>query len=322
VERGGYTSFKEYYVQPLTYTFDAADVTAHCAKYVPANIFKLAATTVEDCLFALSRNARNEVYVYKYFWGDKDSKIQSSWSKWVLDTSDVILNVDVIGTVIYLTIQRADGIYLESIDIQAASTDTVGVLVHLDRKVTLTGAYNAGTNTTTWTLPYPDASTAYQVILDSGFGTASGTVLTPARPTSTTLTYLGDYSAHTVIVGKKYTARYRFSQQFYKDQEKQTVAHANLMMKNIQLFFSRTGYFRAEVTPKYRDTFNYIYSGKSVGSQSWTVGSITLGDGVFNIPLHADSENIQIDLVNDSYLPSYFQSAEWEAQLSTRSKRI
>lgn len=321
INRGSYSSLKEYYVQPMTYTFDATDVTAHCPKYVPAGLFKIASTTVEDCLFALSRNERNAVYVYKYYWGDANTKLQSSWSKWIFDANDTILNVDVIDTVVYLTIQRADGIYLESLDLQVASVDSLGLLVHLDRKVSLTGVYNSGTGLTTWTLPYSDASTAFQVVLSESFGAAIGSMLVTSRPSSTVVAVAGDYAGHPVFIGKQYTLRYRFSKQYYKDKEKVAISHAQLMMKNMQIFFTNSGYFRAEVTPLYRDTYTYIYSGKVIGSGDWSVGNIAIGGGVFEIPLLTDSDSLTLDLINDSYLPSYFQSAEWEADLSTRSTR-
>ena len=321
INRGSYSSLKEYYVQPMTYTFDATDVTAHCPKYVPAGLFKIASTTVEDCLFALSRNERNAVYVYKYYWGDANTKLQSSWSKWIFDSTDTILNIDVIDTVVYLTIQRADGIYLESLDLQVASIDSLGVLIHLDRKVTLIGDYSSITGLTTWTLPYSDTSTNFQIVLNEGFGTAGGSMLVPIRPSATTLSVSGNYSSATVTVGKQYTLLYRFSKQYYKDKEKVAISHAQLMMKNMQIFFTNSGYFRAEVTPLYRDTYTYIYSGKTIGSSDWSVGAIAIGGGVFEIPLLTDSDSLTLDLINDSYLPSYFQSAEWEADLSTRSTR-
>jgi hypothetical protein len=321
INRGSFSSIKEYYVQPMTYTFDATDVTAHCPKYVPSGVFKIASTTVEDCLFALSRDERNALYVYKYYWGDASTKLQSSWSKWIFGADDVILNVDVIDTTAYLTIQRADGIYLESIDLQVSSSDSIGVLVHLDRRVTLTGTYSSTTGLTTWVLPYSDTSPDFQVVLGSGFGAASGTMQVPSRPSATTVTLAGNFTNSTVYVGKKYTLRYRFSKQFYKDKEKVAIAHGQLMMKNMQVFFTNTGYFRAEVTPLYRDTYTYIYSGKTVGSQEWTVGNVAIGGGIFTIPLMTDSDSLTLDLINDSYLPSYFQSAEWEADLSTRSTR-
>ncbi len=54
VEKGLYTGIREYFVQPLTYTNDAEDVTSHVPKYIPANVFKLVASNSEDMLFALN----------------------------------------------------------------------------------------------------------------------------------------------------------------------------------------------------------------------------------------------------------------------------
>lgn len=322
VDKGGYSSFKEYYVAPLTYTFDATDITAHVPKYIPTGTFSMIGSSTEDCMWTLNSTERNAIYVYKFYWGDKDTKVQSSWAKWVFDAQDTILSIDTVGTVLYLCVRRADGLYLESIDMQAASVDGLGVLVHLDRKTSLTGAYNSGTGLTTWTLPYADTATNFQIVLGEGFGTRAGTVVIPTRPTSSTMTAIGDYSTAACYIGRTYVSKYRFSEQFYKDKEKVSVTHSQIKMKNIQVQYTNTGYFRAEVTPKYRGTYSYTFTGQTVSGLNWTLGSISIGSGVANIPLFVDSQFVTIDLINDSYLPSYFQSAEWEAELSTRSVRM
>lgn len=320
VEKGGWTGVREYYVQPLTYTNDASEVTSHVPKYIPAGAFKIIPSNSEDILFVLNTTSRNEIHVYKYYWGSDDQKVQSSWSVWKFDSTDVILNGDVINNNLYLVVQRGDGIYLEVMNFQAGLTDSdMGILVHLDRKTKLTGTYNATTGMTTWTLPYPD--TNVQAVLGGGFSTKKGVVLNLTRPSSTTATALGDYSTSTVYFGRPYTMRYRLSEIYFKDNEdKSPITHYQLVLKNLEVIYSKTAYVRIEVTPKMRDTYKYIYTGKEIGVS--TLGEIAIEDGKLRAPVYSSTKDIKIDLINDTYLPCNLQSAEWEAVLSTLSRRI
>lgn len=320
VNRGNFTGIREYFVQPLTYTNDASDVTSHVPKYIPGGVYRIIGSSAEDILFVLNESVRNEMYVYKFYWGADDQKIQSSWSVWKMGENDKILNGDCINNYLYLVIQRTDGVYLEVINIQAGITDSdMGVLVHLDRKKKLTGTYNATTNKTTWTLPYPEAN--IQGVLGGGFGYQAGTVLNLQRPSSTTATAMGNFSDHQVYFGRPYTMRYRFSEIFFKDNsDKSVVSHYQLMLKNMEVLYDNTGYLRIEVTPAYRDTYKYVFTGKEVGVSD--LGTIPVATGSLKAPIYSDTKGLRIDLVNDSYLPSYLQAAEWEAVLSTLSRRL
>lgn len=320
VNRGNYTGIREYFVQPLTYTNDASDITSHVPKYVPGDVYRIIGSSSEDILFTLNGINRNEMHVYKFYWGTDDQKIQSSWSVWKFDENDKILNGACINNYLYLVIQRTDGVYLEVINIQAGIIDNdMGVLVHLDRKKKLTGTYNSATNKTTWTLPYPEANV--QAVLGGAFGYQAGVVLTLSRPSSTTATANGDYSGLQVYFGRPYTMRYRFSEVFFRDNaDKSVVSHYQLMLKNLEVLYNNTGYLRMEVTPKNRDTYKYVFTGQEVGVTE--LGSIPVATGSLKAPVYSDTKGLTIDLINDSYLPCYLQAAEWEAVLSTLSRRL
>ena len=320
VEKGGWTGVREYYVQPLTYTNDASEVTSHCPKYIPPGAFRIIPSNSEDVLFVLNTTNRNEIYVYKYYWGADNEKVQSSWSVWKFDSGDVILNGDVINNYLYLVIQRSDGIYLEMLNFQAGFTNTdMGILVHLDRKILSLGSYNSTTNQTTWTLPYADNN--LQVVLGGGYGSNKGVVPTIQRPSSTTITAYGNYSTSPAYIGRPYKMRYRLSEIFFKDNnDKSSITHYQLMLKNLDILYAKTGYIRVEVTPKMRNTYTYTYTGKEVGVTE--LGSISVQDGKLRAPIYTTTKDLSIEFINDTYLPCFLQSAEWEAVLSTLSRRI
>lgn len=320
VEKGGFTGIREYYVQPLTYTNDASEVTSHCPKYIPPGAFRIIPSNSEDLLFVLNSSNRNEIYVYKYYWGADNEKVQSSWSVWKFDDADIILNGEVINNYLYLVIQRSDGVYLEMLNFQAGFINSdMGILVHLDRKCLLTGTYNSATDLTSWTLPYAD--TNLKAVLGGGFGTAKGSILHITRPSPTTVTANGDYSTSSVYFGRPYTMRYQLSEIYFKDNnDKSSITHYQLMLKNLEVLYDKTGYLRVEITPSFRDPYVYTYTGTTIGATE--LGSIPIATGKLRAPVFTSTKNLKIEFINDTYLPCFLQSAEWEAILSTLSRRI
>jgi hypothetical protein len=320
-DRGNGSCIREYFVQKDTLTNDASDVTAHCPTYVPGGIFKMAASTSQDCVFALSNTERNTMYVYKFYWRN-DEKIQSAWSRWVLPEGDIILSVVTISTVVYLVIQRSDGVYLEKADVQQGLVDAdVGLRVHLDRRVLLTGSYDSGTNKTTWTLPYAESDTM-QVVLSGDFPSSKGGILTIERPTSSTITAVGDYSGGDAYVGRPFTTRVQLSEPFMRDKSGSPILDGRLQLKRLLVRYANSGAFRVEVTPQARDTFTYVNSGKRLGDASFLIGSPAVSTGSFNVPIMSRSDRVIVELVSDSYLPCSFQSADWVAEYTAKSNRV
>lgn len=320
VDRSGFTGFREYFVASYQLTFDADDITAHVPRYIPGGVFKMCGSTNENVIFALSGQDRASVYVYKYYWSGQE-KAQSSWSKWTLPGNPTILSMEMMNTKLYLVVQRADGVSLEVLDVQVGYAEVdLPLQVHLDRKAVLTGVYSAVTGLTTWTLPYSDEGV--QVVAGGGFIGRAGQLLTTTQTSPTTLTAVGDFSAATVYAGVPYTARYRFSIQYYRDQNKTAVADAILKLRNMKVYYTKSGYFRAEVTPLGRPMSYYTFTGKTIGTTAMVMGSAQLDSGVFKFDVFTDASNVKIELVNDSYLPSFFQSAEWMAMMTTKSQRV
>lgn len=322
VERKNYSGIREYYVDTDVVTHDAADITAHCPNYIPANVYLLASSSNEDLILCVSRNEPNVVYVYKYYWNGNE-KVQSCWSRWVFGSDATIIGMNIFDSEIFFVIQRTDDVYIESMDVAAGQLDgALGYLVLLDRKVELTGSYDSGTELTTWTLPYAyDKANAVQVITSDEFGSKKGRSLSVSRPSSTTVTAVGDHSAGKCIIGIPYTMRYRLSEQFVKDNSNVSIQSAKLMMRNLIVSYVDTGYFRVEVSTKYGKTYKYPFTGKVLGAPSFILGEVQIDTGTFRCPISLSSKEAIIDIVNDSFVPSQFQSAEWEALYTIRNRR-
>jgi hypothetical protein len=327
VPKGEYSGMREYFtIDDVSGTNDSTDITSHVPSYVPKNVYKVAPCLTEDLLVVLSKEQPSNMFIYKFFFNGQE-KLQSSWSKWTLNVNDAILNADFILSDLLLVIQRADGVYLEKLSV---ATGDIGAnepyTIHLDRKLTVPkssltydGAY---TNIPVANLPGVIDIGSWEAVVATGQPKAAGIRLTiQATPTGGKI--LGNYTDCDLVVGRKYNFRYAFSpitvkQQAGNAQKSDTVGR--LQLRTMQINYSNTGYFKANVKPSGRDAYEYIYSGKTIGLSSATVGVIDLDTGKMKFPILSQNTGVDIELSSDSPLPCSFLSADWEGMYVKRSK--
>lgn len=326
VPKGDFEGFREYYLDDNTSTNDAVDVTSHIPKYIAEGVFKTTAALNEDTLVVLSSGDPSAMYVYKFYWNNNE-KLQSSWSRWPLSSSDTILNAEFIQSKLYLTISRDDGVYQEVLDVSlGVASGNEPYEVMLDRKRTIPASFltYAAPYTTInpAQVPWPLDDGAY-VVVSSIYGSKPAGVLKDVLWDGTTAKFRGDLTGSDLIIGRRYAFRYRFSPLLPRvksptGEKADTVA--KLQVRNLRVQYSETGYFEAQVTPLGRDTYTYTFSGKVLGLDSATIGSVNLATGTFQFPVMAKNTEVVVELVNDSPLPSSFLSADWEGFHVKRSQ--
>ena len=320
-KKGDFSSIREYFIQSDTVITDAMEVTGHVPKYIPKNLSKLEASSNEDILICLSKDNQQKLYVYKWY-TDGRQKLQSSWSEWEMSTGSTILDIEIIENTLYLVISRSDGVFLESVDLQYLEDTGLTFHIRADRKTPLTGTYDSATNTTTWTLPYQ--YTGDVIAVKSGsWPTRKGVDITTSRPTNTTVAATGDYSAHPVIIGVPYTMTYEFSTQHVREKDgKQSVQSGRLQLRTMRVNYEDTGFFKVEVTPEARTSYEYEFTGVVLNQASSTIEDVILSDGTFRFPVQSKNDRVTIKILSDSYLPCAIQNAEWEGFYTIRSQRI
>jgi hypothetical protein len=331
--RGEYSGTMEYYLSPLTSLFDGQDITAPVAKYINGNITKLSTSNNEQVVVALSDGFPNGCYVYKYFYNGEE-KIQSAWSKFQFDSGASILSADFIEAILYLTIKRADGIFLEKINVETGFKDPFSTFsTRLDRRVTeasVTMSYNLATDTTTVTLPYTYyAGNKIQIVSrDVSSSTAvGGKVLTTftATGTGTTLPVKGDIRTKAFYAGVVYDLQYTFSTPLIRvssGQSKVAVTDGRFQVKSGILTYNNSLYFSVLVTPLYRDTYTNKFTGARLGTGGALIGQQKLVSGTYRFPVLSKNDAVSIELRNDSPFPCALLSIDWESWYQTRNQRL
>lgn len=346
-QKGSFAGIREYIIQGESQIRDAANVTIHVPRLIPTNVFKMAVSTNQDILVVLGSDNPNKLYVYRWLYGGDGQKALSAWFTYSINTNRSILNVDFIGTDLFVVIEEANKVTLEKIPFETEFRETnASFEYHLDHKVTeaTTGvsvSYSSGTGLTTFTVPY--RLRANMNIVGRYLGTGetstfvdaqgntktlvSGQVLSTTNLTNgstSTITATGDYRNSKFIIGEPYEMHYRFSKQRLTEQGAGSPEYVGgrLQIHHFYIKYEDAGFFKVEVTPENRDTSIHKFTGRLLGSASAAIGQINLDTGTFKVPIMSKSDRVDIDIKNDTFLPTRLASAEFEGIFHIRSRRI
>ena len=330
-ERGQYSGVREYITLPdNSDQNDAADVTAHVPRYIRGRIRSFTCSTNEDVLMILSEDEPNSIYVYKYCWNGSE-KIQSAWFRFVMQGS--VLGCFFVNAVCYLVMQYADGVYLEKMNFAPGVKDDWNTFEYcIDRKVTeselVSVAYDSAERRTTLRFPYPLPEGVTPVIVSrksetqqTGYGFLYDNVVVDEED-RTLVTVRGNASGRPLYAGLPYTSSYVFSTlALRQDQKSNAITTGRLQLRSMTLNCANTGYLEIKVTPTFRDTSTYVFTGRELGHGSNILGEMPLYSGTIKCPLLSLNTQVSIEATSDSFLPFSIVNASWEGFYNMRAQR-
>lgn len=178
--KDNFSGVREYFLNPENAFMEANDITINIPKYIEGRIRIMSASDTESLLAVLSNLNKNSLYVYKYL-NIGNERVQGAWTKFLFEKTDEILSIFFKKEILYLLVQRSDGLYFEKIDFQSfQAKDYLPYVPRLDRLVpvwssstnstqtNLTGittTYSSTTNRTTITLPFSYGNSIPQAVI-------------------------------------------------------------------------------------------------------------------------------------------------------------
>ena len=347
-QKGSFAGVREYIIQSAEIPIrDAANITIHVPRLILPNIFKMVVSTNQDILVLLGGDQGNKLYVYRWLYGGDGTKALSSWFTYTFNSNRTIKNIDFIGTDLFCVVQEASKATLEKIPFETEFKEpNANFQFHLDHKVTeattgVSTSYNSTTGLTTFTVPYRLRANMNIVgrYLSNGetstFVDVQGNtknlkpsqLLTTTNATdgsTSTITALGNYTNSKFIIGEPYEMHYRFSQQRLTEGGGGTPEQLSgrLQLHHFYIKYEDAGFFKVEVTPQNRDTSTHEFTGRLLGSASAAIGEINLDTGTFKVPIMSKSDRVNIDIKNNTFLPTRLASAEYEGIFHIRSRRV
>ena len=342
VPKGDFSGVREFFLPDSSGPVPISEeITSSIPRFIPDALASMTATVSEEGLVLLSKDEPRRIYLYKFFFQD-DTKLQSSWSYWELEGVKTIVGADILDSDLYLTIEYADGVYLERVALRPETVDVnTNIELLVDRKATEASCTVALTNAagldvqSTITLPYPINNTSSMAVVGryyAGNTMLHGQVLIPISQTLAggtggkgTLVVRGDLTAAKFYVGELYDLLYEFSTQYIKEQPPgggmAIAAGPKLQLRTWTMIFDKTSAFEIKITPRGRDTNTYPYNAITPGDAS-LLGSPGIKTNRFRVPVMTENLNAVIQLASSSPLPCRFQSAEWEGWYHTRATRL
>ena len=329
-ENDGFTILREFGIVEDLQEETAEEITNHIPSYIKGKGYEIVKHS--DFLFVLSDENLNEIYPYKFLFQRGEKKL-SSWSKWQFKAEEKVIGMHIFDSIAYFIIVRPDGTYLDKMSLQDAnlvglteSTSQLPFKVHLDRLTELTGVYNSGADTTSWTLPYPDDfGSTFRVVFGPSFsGKEGGQVQGVSQTTPTTLTATGAHSSGTCFIGKEYQFKYEFTEPTIKATvagRTSSLAGGVLKIRKFNVDYFNSGFFTMQITAPGRSAFSYTFTGRILGSPLNKIGTIPFETGEFKKMIMADAKDLKIELISDSYLPCAFTGADWEGNHVVRTSR-
>ena len=314
--RGSFSGVREFSTNVNTESYDSIEITSHVPHYIPSNIMDMAGSTTENLICLVSSSDTKSMYVYKYYWSG-DQKVLSSWSQFTFAFD--IRGFEFIESDLYIVATKNGKTELLVMPMEEQLVDTGATFnTYLDMRQDRTVS-----GSSTVTLPFtPEASDTIQIYTRESGSTKAGAII-PCTVDGTTATVDVAYNNVPVWIGIKYEMSYTLSEQVFKqaaNQSKSPSGVARHFLKGGTLFFDNTAAFKVEVTPKARSTYTNPFTSTVVGST--TIGTTPIESGSFSFPIMSAAKDTQIKIVNDSALPSNFQSAEFESFIHSRSKRV
>lgn len=348
VEREDFAAMREYYTANDSALNNAVDLSAHVPALIPKGVTKISTSTHEDMLVTMTEAAPSKLFVYKSFWNGQE-KVQSAWSYWDFGVGTQINGFEFIGSRLYVVLTRADGAFIERIDMSQQDVDgDLPFKVSLDRRHLAVGAYNVQLDETAFEVPYLDDALMGVVIqlpavaaevptgarqLGAKKPVVGGVTPSASRiekfEDKTRVWVKGDWGGVQAIFGIPFVFTYKFGRIFLKDANERIVA-TDVKIRRMALKFSRAGLFKVVVTPHGRPTYEYPFSltlanGSSAGvftkDEYYRQGEFA-SQTTFWFPVMSRSDAVDISIINDSYIPASFYGAEWEGVYVAKSRRF
>ena len=206
---------------------------------------------------------------------------------------------------------------------------------HLDRKITnttsgVTSAYNAGTHTTTWTLPYSvntDQTTQGHLTIartdtsvwfeDSAQAVNAGLTVTrpAANQIAVTSVALGNLTAIPVVIGVIYTSSFQLSTIYQRNEKGGVEQRGRLRQGYLNMSTEPMTNATCTVTPQGRSPYTYVFYDPTAQNDAEEIKP-------WRIPVQCRNEDSTIAFSDSTPGSFRFILYDWEGYLTLRSRGV
>lgn len=294
------------------------DVSSHVSRYIASGVRRMVASDTLRQLFVQTDGNRQVLYLFNYTFSGQEGFLQTAFNTWRIPGGD-ILWAGFQSNVLRVLQQRPEGVALLKFDMTPSGVDPqpgATYTTRLDFRVGdggVTGlAYDAINNRTSFSLPYTPTGPDVKVIVNAdGPEYTRGRSFQVISVVGPVVTVLGDLTPYTFYVGQAIRAE-RGESEFYIRGDNGAEAVDRLVVNRFKVAVANTGYTRIEVSHTVKPTRSYELANRVLGTSSGVTGTPVLRNADLDAPIGEKSDEVRIRLINDSFLPSYWQNAAYD----------
>ncbi len=327
---GSYSGVREFYTDSYSDTKKAQAITSHVNKLIEGNITNMAASTNVNRLLVTTDKYRNIIYCYDWLWQGTD-RVQSAWHVWKWPIGTKVRGMFYSGELLYLLLERGDGVYLERMDMGDALTYGLNDRIRMDRQAELVFKYfKAEDEWVSEPLPWtPTNPELLDCILIEGWDSyIGGSFLFKYNPSDNTLSttfdmYDDSHVKAKVIVGQIYPQEFEPTPVVIRDNQDRVsyidVPVVGLVHLNLDMYPD----FSVEVkNVKSGKVRRVLASNRIGGALNNTVGYVEPREGVFRFPLRAKSTDVVYRIIVEAPHTFQLRDIEWEGSYNPTKRRV
>nr|WP_316651527.1 hypothetical protein [uncultured Gellertiella sp.] len=294
------------------------DLTAHVGQYIKSGVRELTASDSLRYVFIQSDGESGVLNLFNYTYEGDQGFVQTGINKWRIPGGE-ILWCSLKDSTLRVLQQRAEGVAYLRFDLTPQVRDPIAFAEYSTRldirvdETRVTGlAYSGASNQTTFTLPYVPSGPDLLVVTsaDKAGGYQRGRVFEVLSVVGSVVTMKGDLTGYRFYVGHRITS-VRVESEFMVRTDKGVQPFDRLTVNRFFVTMAYTGYSRVEVSTPNKPTSRMEFTGQELGGGART-GPPKPKTGLINIGVNELAHNATISIINDSFLPSYWQSAGYE----------
>lgn len=327
---GAYSGVREFYTDSYSDTKKAQAITSHVNKLIEGNIIDMAASTNVNRLLVTTDKNRNRIYCYDWLWQGAD-RVQSAWHIWEWPLGTLVRGMFYSGELLYLLLERGEGVYLEKMDMGDALTYNLNDRIRMDRQAELSFHHNRSedewvSDPLPWKPTNPELLDC--VLIDGWDSYKGGSFLFKYHEggnyLSTTFDMHDDNHVQAkVIIGQIYPQEFEPTPVVIRDNQERVsyidVPVVGLVHLNLDMYPD----FSVEVKNiKSGKVRRVLASNRIGGAINNIVGYVEPREGVFKFPLRAKSTDVVYRIIVESPHTFQLRDIEWTGSYNPTRRRV